>query len=279
MSVVETLPMLYKLNEMAKLQQGKGIIEVHRALLCDSLKKFYPQATNEEIHQELLARGLFDPSESAGLYKTLKRLEAKHVWKTVQNEFEYLKEEWDGPDVPIYIYPLTANRPIVEGVEVKKNGVAYNGVLFLFVADELESEEIKALFAHEYHHICRLAYLNKAPHELELLDALIVEGMAECAVEQRYGTKWLSPWTTRYSQQTSMELWKKYFVRALRAKGVDNHFSFLYGNEAAGLPKWIGYCMGYKIVQSYIENGGVPDQRLLYKTPSKEILKGSIFKV
>lgn len=279
MSVVDTMPLLYKLNEMSKQLPEVKIVDRHREFLCKQLREYFPDALCDEIQGELLSRGLFEPYESETLEGILKRLEAKQVWATIQKEYDRLKELWKGPDVSIFIYPLTKHRPIVEGEEVIKNGVSYNNLIILFVSIELETEELRALFAHEYHHICRLSYLNKSPNEIELLDSLLIEGMAECAVEELYGEDLLSPWTKGYSQEEGMKLWKDHFVKASKLKGVDNHFSYLYGNEVEGLPKWIGYCLGYKIVRSYIENRGFSNQELLYKVPSLKILEGSIFKI
>ncbi|MDN4495271.1 DUF2268 domain-containing protein [Ureibacillus aquaedulcis] len=277
MAVVHTLPVLYRLNERLK-EQGERKVEIHRDMICDSLKEFFPEFTAEEIQEELLSRGLFDPDEGATISETLMGLEDKKVWKIVQHELNHLKQLWNGPDIPIFIFPLTKHRPIVDGAKVKKNGVSYNNVLFLFVCEELEIVELQALLAHEYHHICRLSYLDKSPQEIDLLDTLIIEGMAEFAVEELYGERSLSPWTKGYSQEECSNLWIKYFARAIHVKDVDNHFPFLYGNEVVGLPKWIGYCIGYRIVRSYIENGGTTDHLLLSRTPSYKILEGSLFK-
>ncbi|QCR34096.1 DUF2268 domain-containing protein [Lysinibacillus sp. SGAir0095] len=277
MSVVHTLPIIYKLIEKSE-HTGESLVDIHREMICNPLKEFFPQASTKEIQEELISRGLFGPHESAAISKNLLRLEHKKVWKTVQEEFDYLKNLWNGPDVPIFIYPLTKFRPVVDGTEVKKNGVSYNNVLFLFVTDDLETEELKALLAHEYHHICRLTSLDKSQHEIELLETLIIEGLAEFAVEELYGERWLSPWTKKYSQEECLKVWTKNFARALHIKGVDNHFPFLYGNEVEGLPKWIGYCIGYRIVLSFIENGGSREHERLFKTPSQKILKCSVFK-
>ncbi|MCM3388769.1 DUF2268 domain-containing putative Zn-dependent protease [Ureibacillus chungkukjangi] len=279
MSVEDTVSILKSLNELSKILQGESFEEVHRKLIANPLKEFFPQATQEEIHRELLTRGLFVPSESQAIDGILRDLENEQVWETIRSEYKYLQQEWGGPDVPIFIYPLTKHRPIMEGVEVRKNGVSYNGLLFLFVGAKLESEELKALLAHEYHHICRMSYLNKSPYKTELLDTLIMEGMAEYAVENLYGEQWLSPWTKRYSQENCLDLWTKFFVPALKVKGVDNHFSFLYGNLAEGIPHWSGYCIGYRIVCSYIENQDINDITELFKMSAAEILKGSAFKL
>lgn len=278
MSVVNLLPELYNLCEMSRKNEEK-IVEIHRRLLCEPLQSFFPLRTVEEIQFELLRNGIFNPMEGLEIDKTVKRLKEQNVWQILQKEFERLKNVWKGPDVPIYIFPLTKHRPIIDGEEAKKNGVTYNGVLFLFVSTEMEEEELKALLAHEYHHSCRLAFLNKQSEEIELIDSLIIEGMAEAAVEELYGEKWLSPWTKRYVPNDVRKLWKKNFVPFLNLKGVQLHHPFLYGDDSLGLPRWIGYCVGYGIVESYLKNNGPIQQFLLYQIPSTEIIQRSDFKI
>ncbi len=77
--------------------------------------------------------------------------------------------------------------------------------MFLFIARGLEKEELKALLAHEYNHVCRLQYVNKTLDEMTLRDSLILEGLAECAVEELYGDKWLAPWLKHYSKKRGIE--------------------------------------------------------------------------
>ncbi len=197
----------------------------------------------------------------------------------VHSEIENLRSLWKGPDIPIYIYPLTKHRPIIDGIEAKKNGVTYNNVIFLFISAELEAKELTALLAHEYHHICRLNYLNKAPQEIELIDSLIIEGMAEWEVEKLYGERWLSPWTKRYSFDEVKALWQKSFIPNLHLQGVKNHHSFLYGDEKLGLPRWIGYCLGFRIIESYVNNVGPIESKFFYQVSSDKILEGSDFKL
>lgn len=279
MSVVDTLSQLYKLSELSKQNTGEKIIEIHRDLLCNPLEKYFPKVSMEELHFELLGNGMFDPHEGVELDELIKGLELRNVWATLQEEFERLMALWKGPDIPIYIYPLTKYRPKIEGVEVKKSGVSYGNVLFLFLTAELDANELKALLAHEYHHICRLVYLNKASLDLRLIDSIIIEGLAEWAVEELYGVESLSPWTKSYKFEDVAELWKEKFVPFITLNDTRNHFPFLYGDESIGLPRWIGYSLGYLIVQSYVKKCGPFSQQELYKIPSDEILKGSQFNI
>jgi uncharacterized protein YjaZ len=277
MTVANTQRLLKKMIDLPNQILEEKIEMVQKEIICEPLMKFFPNVSMEELHFELLNNGLFDPYEGMDLGKVIRELEEQKVWQIVKREYKRLKFLWKGPEVPIYIYPLTKHRPIVEGNEVTKNGVAYNGIVFLFVSTELEEKEIKALFAHEYHHICRLAYLNKAPQEMLLKDSLIIEGLAESAVEKLYGERWLSPWTKRYTFDEAIVIWKEHFVPVLNLKGVINHQPFLYGNPSEGLPQWIGYTMGYRLVQSYLKNKGPQKEHILNKTPTEIIIEGSDF--
>lgn len=279
MSVVNTLSLLYNLCEMSRNNEGGKLIEIHRESLCNPLEIVFPNRTVEEIHFELLRNGLFNPYEGIDLEATLKELERKNVWGILQNEYEKLHRSWEGPEIPIYIYPLTRYRPMIDGFEANKNGVAYNGVLFLFVSTELTENELKALLTHEYHHICRLNYINQLPQDIELIDSLIIEGMAEWSVEEVYGEAGLSPWTKRYSFDEVQDLWQKYYAPTLHLRGVASHRPFLYGDENVGLPRWFGYCLGYRIIESYMNNRGLVSQKNLLRTSSKKILQGSEFKL
>ena len=62
-------------------------------------------------------------------------------------------------------------------------------VIFLFVCGRNSLEELKALLAHEYHHICRLHQIETKETEYTLLDTMIMEGLAEQAVTERYTEK------------------------------------------------------------------------------------------
>ncbi|MFJ8235724.1 DUF2268 domain-containing protein [Ureibacillus sp. NPDC094379] len=279
MAVINTQQLLNTISKLSNQQSNRKVEEIQREMICTPLKAFFPNVSQEQIYYELLGNGLFDHTEIIEVNKVVKELEEKKIWLIVEAEYERLKLLWNGPEVPIYIYPLTKYRPILEGIEVNKNGVTYNDVLFLFVTPELVETELKALLAHEYHHICRLAFLNKLPKEMMLLDSLIIEGMAECAVEELYGEQWLSPWTKSYSIEEAMMIWRKRFVPVLNLKGVKNHRSFLYGDGSKELPNWIGYCIGYKIVQSFLKKRGFLEQHILYKTLADKIVEESDFKI
>ncbi|MER2088449.1 MAG: DUF2268 domain-containing putative Zn-dependent protease, partial [Sporosarcina sp.] len=133
----------------------------------------------------------------------------------------------------------------------------------------------KALLAHEYNHVCRLHYLALETYKIPLKDSLIIEGFGEFAVKELYGEKWLAPWTNLYSFKDSIKVWNKYFIPKLNLMGTENHQIFLYGKARGHLPKWIGYYIGYQIVDSYQKKHGPFNEYELYQKSSDELIAGS----
>ncbi|MFJ6209094.1 DUF2268 domain-containing protein [Lysinibacillus sp. NPDC092081] len=261
MSVIPTDEWLKELIASQRLNHSKNLEDLQRSILSSRLVEIFIGGSPDEIQFELQQQGLFKSHEKIDINK----LKKQNVWEVVQKEFIYLKERWSGPNIPIYIFPITQEQTIT-----KKNGVAYPNALFLYIG-ELEKQELKALFAHEYNHVCRLQYLNKSLDEVTLLDSLILEGLAECAVEEIYGDKWLALWLRYYSIEKMHEIWKEHFLPQINIQGLNNHVEFLYGGK---LPQWIGYCIGYEIVRTYIKNHSSHN---LHIKSSKEILAGSDF--
>lgn len=254
----------------------RGSYPVHCAFLCNPLVNLFPNMNPEELHYVLLKYGLFSPEEDVGeILTTLNAMIKQHIWEMVEKEFNYLKEMWNGPDLPLYIYPIQkAHLPTINGYS-RKNGVTFHNALFLFLSPYVANEEIKALLAHEYNHVCRLNYLNESMEGLSLKESLVLEGIAECAVKELYGEKWLAPWTKIYTYENVLPIWEEKFIPQLNVRGNETHQLFLYGSEGDSLPKWIGYNIGYQIVHSYCKNNC--NTTNLLTTPTDEIITGSNF--
>ena len=66
-------------------------------------------------------------------------------------------------------------------------GVAFTDKLFVFMTSHTSDEEMLAVLTHEYHHVCRLKAINQSDETITLLDAMMMEGLAERAVEEYCG--------------------------------------------------------------------------------------------
>jgi uncharacterized protein YjaZ len=119
------------------------------------------------------------------------------MWRLVNQKYQRLKKKWNGPETPIFIFPIKdAHLPASKNV-ILKNGLTF--VEAIFLSPDLLREEIKAIFAHEYNHVYRLAYLDVDNKKLSLKDSFIIEGLGEFAVKELYGEKSLAPWAHLYS--------------------------------------------------------------------------------
>ena len=276
-SVIQTHTWLYEFFKACVEQSSKSPCFWQCEILCVPLVKSFPEISPEELQYELLSHGLFDPIEWTDIEKQVRNMEKQSVWQIVDEEYQFLKDLWQGPEISIYIFPISKMKLKEEEQAPSKNGVAYKGGLFLFLSEGLVREEIKALFAHEYNHVCRLNYLGLESTKIPLKDSLVIEGLGEFAVKELYGEKWIAPWTNLYSLERSIKLWNEHFIPQLNLIGVGNHQPFLYGNGKSRLPKWIGYYIGYQIIDTYKEKNGPFNDYELYRKSSDELIAGSIF--
>lgn len=268
------------LDEFIRECERKGKKEVYFIqceALCASLVSFFPAFSPEELHYHLLAAGLFDPSEWEKTRDIVEGMDKSGMWELAAQEYKELQQKWNGPEAHIVLFPIRKARWRDRASIPKKNGAAVGKVIFLFLTPDLPREEVKALLAHEYNHVCWLDHFKRENHSLRLKEALVLEGIAEFAVKELYGEKQLAPWVGLYSLETAMKLWKKAFVSALESTDKELQHDFLYGKKDRRLPKWIGYCIGYHIVQSFSDRSGPFKVEELLQKSADEIIAGSIF--
>ncbi|OMP66354.1 DUF2268 domain-containing protein [Domibacillus epiphyticus] len=277
MSVQNTVEWLYHFVKVCKERPLKDPYFIQCDVLCCPLKGLFPNTSVEEIHYHLLTHGLFEPSDWLHMEKVVQRMEENNIWELVSQEFKRLKNIWNGPETSIFIFPIKDSYLATNYNMIKKNGVAFKRAIFLFLSPDLEKEEVKAVLAHEYNHVCRLAYLNLDVKDISLKDALIIEGLGEFAVKDLYGEKWLSRWTKLYSYEKTLKIWSNHFISSLNIKGNEKYDVFLYGKGNNQLPNWIGYQIGFQIIESYHSVYGPFKNNELYIIPSQELIEGSKF--
>ncbi|MYL51826.1 hypothetical protein GLW08_00590 [Pontibacillus yanchengensis] len=276
MSIMETSLWL---NDFTKACKGntfhlENLFRIQCETLCYPIEQYESDIQGEELQFFLLQYGLFEPVEYEYLEQTLKNLSRMHIWSVVEEEYHRLKRLWNGPEVNVFIFPIKqAHLPECKRI-ASKNGVTYKQSIFLFLSPFLVLNEVRALFAHEYHHICRLSTYNKMKVEPALKDVIILEGLAEHAVKQLYGEKWLGPWHNRYPFEAMKELWKHYYLPNLNITNERAQSIFLYGEEGTLFPKWIGYAVGYEIVDSYHTKQQCHYKKL-HTLPTEELIRGS----
>ncbi|QDP41869.1 DUF2268 domain-containing protein [Radiobacillus deserti] len=241
--------------------------------ICKKLTPHFPGVSEMDIHQHLLEHGLFVPwKQDKGTISTF--LEQSYEMNT-KTHLEWLKKEWQGPDVSVFLFPSDHTNPDFLREFNAVSGVSHTDKLFLFLPPQVETKKLQAVLTHEYHHICRLAKLKKQEEEFHLLDTIIAEGLAEYAVQEIVGIPYLSKWATLYSLEESERHWNDFLSEnQFVEKGTRTHDKLLYGEPP--LPPMIGYNCGYQIAKSSAEKESFSTVDLL-SVDSQTVLQKSSF--
>lgn len=203
--------------------------------------------------------------------KTLGELEAGKFWSATEEIFRKYKRKWKGPDIPVFIFPLDQSNSKLMREGKGKSGLSFIDKMFLFLTPINDEKELEALFVHEYHHVCRMQAQKKNPAEYNLLDSIILEGLAEHAVAENCGEKYTGEWSRRYSTKILAEFWEKELNEKLSIQREDRlHDEILFG--LGGRPTLLGYAIGYEIVKQYKQNGYFTE-KASFKLPSNEFTK------
>jgi uncharacterized protein YjaZ len=254
---------------------------------------FDPIEICKKIHQEKSTKNLgsfYNYLRDFGMYKPNRQaksafleLKKNKAWNTVDDLYRKYQKKWRGPDVPIYIFPMAHHfRPFVQNnrnntntINNQKAGLTFSDKLFLFLTPELEKKEIEALFVHEYHHIFRIKMGNKDVKDYTLLDSIVLEGLAENAVEENCGQVYLAKWCNLYSKEQIQKYWKRYLLENLSLKKDEPlHDQLLFGKRS--LPDMLGYAAGYAMISTYKQKHLLP-QAVTFTIKSEEFLKSEIF--
>jgi uncharacterized protein YjaZ len=238
--------------------------------LCENLKVYFKDYSSKEIYDYLTLFGMYKPSifHRAQDYEPFINTD---YWSIIRKQYTNLKKKWEGPDVSIFIFPVNQRQKEIMREYNGKSGLAFSDKLFLFLAPEVDKNEIRALLTHEYHHVCRLNHMNKKEKDITLLDSIILEGLAEHSVRSHCGMEYNANWTKYYSNEQLKKWWKEivYPNRDVQ-KHEHSYQEILYGLK--GKPKMLGYCVGYYLVDLCL-NSEKFTLKTLEKLPSKKIVE------
>ncbi|WP_281658155.1 DUF2268 domain-containing putative Zn-dependent protease [Halobacillus sp. Cin3] len=249
--------------------------EIQRNMLCRAEDHPFPEFTEKEIQRLLHFYGLFKPENYQRAEMLVKEWKEHQLYSRLEKEFKRLKKMWRGPDVPVYLYPFQETGGLFG--KRGRGGAAFKEALYIFYGAPSEKDDWKAVLAHEYNHVCRLHQGSYSLNKVTLLDSLIIEGLGEYAVLQLYGEEYTAPWTQRYSDRHLKQIWKKKYLPSIYLRGQEKHMDYLYGSQRQGLPKWAGYQLGYRMVESYHRSHPEETMLSLLQKSAAEIYHGSLF--
>ncbi|WP_067727453.1 DUF2268 domain-containing protein [Oceanobacillus damuensis] len=237
--------------------------------LCKKLEVYFNEVSAYEIYDHLRMHGMYRPINRGK--EQINLMKKSEVWAVVQEQLSGLKERWNGPEIPVFIFPSdTTNRKLTRDFN-GKSGLAFKDKLLLFISAENERKEIEALLTHEYNHACRLNRYKKNMEDYCLLDTIILEGMAEYAVQEQIGEEYVAGWTKYYTDNELKVLWEeRIFPHRNKMRKHPLHDKLLYGFSL--YPKMLGYSVGYYLIMKYTKENKSSAAEL-FTLPSEQFIR------
>ncbi|WP_059103985.1 DUF2268 domain-containing protein [Shouchella shacheensis] len=251
------------------LEEGTQGFEQQKKIFIKPLKHLFATENETELQHRLIGLGLFKPSASV---KELTSLLDSTCWTMAQAHFNVLKEKWEGPDIPIYLLPAVSNHRWLDEELGGKMGVSFGSGIVLFVQPTVSEKDLQALLTHEYHHVCRLDFTGETERSIPLLESMVMEGLAELAVLEEVGSESIASWTSRYDHMWREEWYTNWLYPRLHIQGRTYYSHYLFGNEQAGIPRWLGYYFGFQLCKAAMASEEKTVKEWL-RQPAKEILK------
>lgn len=249
------------------IQKNKDIspFTCQEKTICAKLSPYFDSIDPELLQHHLLHYGLFVPTRSDSK-QLLNWLDCTYD-KLVGTYYQKLKKRWNGPSVDIFLFPSdTGSRELTETFGGCA-GISYPTKIILFLSDTISKKQLLALLAHEYSHSVRLQHFAKPELDYILLDALILEGIAEYLVRKLVGVEYSNQTMDLLEEREARHLYQKWVQPHLNIKrDHPTHDILMYGNGR--IRKNLGYHIGFFLVHHYMQKQKLTEKELLYVNPN-----------
>ncbi|GAF19429.1 LOW QUALITY PROTEIN: hypothetical protein JCM19046_4078 [Bacillus sp. JCM 19046] len=265
MALIQTNKWMERYIQYGKNQANR---ELYLKLFISPLQALFSYPSDGELANYLNRNGMFTPDD----IEDVKMIIEQDYWSYANEHFLYLKKRWNGPNVPVYLL-LASKKKARELANVGgKMALSFADGIVLFIQSDIERFDLLALLTHEYHHVCRLTHTNEKENTITFLESIIMEGLAELAVQEELGERYCAPWTELY-KETWKKIWEERFItERLMQTGRKNYKDILYGHSKKNIPPMLGYYYGYLLCNRAAERLQTNTQELL-TTPSEKIYK------
>ena len=234
--------------------------------------------------------GLYGPRGDAGEgLEALARFEATGSFpvclSALERSEEALAPEKHGIQLEEVGFALALADPGTPGLMERNRGFTGFGcftghAVVLAWPNEYNLPSLSAIAAHDLHHNVRLAF---EPWTLGTTvgQYVVLEGLAEAFAAEIVGESLLGPWPKVLSDDQLEEV-RPVLRDALDISGFDEIRGYVFGDWAAsqagyaprGLPDFVGYSVGYRLVREYLDRSGRSAAEATY-VPWREIVEES----
>jgi uncharacterized protein YjaZ len=228
--------------------------------ICEKLTPYFAKMNAHDISSYLHSFGMY--KRSPATQDWIDAIKDKRILTFIKDEEKKLKSEWNGPNVPIFVFPVDVNNRKIEVEYRGRSGLAFHDKLFLFISKDVKKEDIKSLLTHEYHHVCRLAAITKPEKDFTIIDTIIMEGLAENAVREKLGDEAVAEWTKLYHSDQCDRFLERMILPQKKVTRQNPKFTqVMFGTGF--YPKMLGYAVGYDLVKKYMEKTKKKTKELL----------------
>jgi len=138
--------------------------------------------------------------------------------------------------------------------------------------------KLKKCVLHEFNHLARLKHFSFFKNGT-FLDWMIMEGLAETYVHEKYPNEATPPWTHPLDE-AEMGIWLSRLKELWLQKrdSIEGPDEWFFGSErmkptgTKGVPKWLGYKLGFMIVQAFRKRHSALKWSELIAVPSESFL-------
>ena len=86
----------------------------------------------QALIETLNKSGLYKPNRKTN--KTFQTMKERKTWSRLSHYYKKYKKEWDGPDIPIFLFPMASEVfTLFRSANKHKSGIAFVDKLFLFI--------------------------------------------------------------------------------------------------------------------------------------------------
>lgn len=177
--------------------------------------------------------------------------------------FDALAPTAHGIVLPTVRYTLALASPPTPGLVDRNRGYTGFGgspgsIMMTALPDDYNLPRLATMAAHEAHHQVRLTWEPWVPETITVGQYLVLEGLAEAFAADLLGEDTLGPWTT-YVPEDELERHRPELREVIEQTGDPRPYMFgdwaaeFSGYEPRGLPDFIGYTAGYRLVRSALD--------------------------
>ncbi len=220
---------------------------------------------------ELLKQGLLNHIGNGDVsrYKKISETQKSEIEKTITKTIEKCNDILSIPTKNfIFVHPYftTEHDKIFDGVMAV---AVYSCVFHLFVnLDEYSKKSIENTVAHELNHTIYYYYHYNDFNNYTLLDAILLEGLAENFREQYFDPA-ISKWAGALRKDEAFEILRK-SEDLLNSRDQEKIQAFLFGNSE--YKRWTGYSVGYWLVKEYMHKNKHVSWDMLMKMDAEAFL-------